>query len=318
MDVTKAFQPPRRKEVSFIRPKSALTAMRSRVVLLIAFLVVTGSSLAGCLEVPADDEPQDQGSDDAREAPPAEEGDDQQGNETEEPKECWEYNPPRPVPPDEHEVATVDEIRCAGQFTVTKEGSGKSWSLPTWDVGDWWVYEISAVGLQACHHEEIRVEDDSQTNWSIPVYMIETERTECDGEPKSGPSLKYWSQGSLKELEANGFIDHHAVFPFKEGKSWSYMQRNGQIVEFNDLRYDENHLFGTSTIEAWIVEWSVQAEGTSMDFKHVWAPDVKNILEERIQIEAGGVSYIIEKELIDSNYEFGGLLPGLPGLPGLP
>lgn len=301
---------------------------------LLALFLATALILAGCLQVPDEDSDTTDGDDDSdfngdpqnETDLPRDPGDGNGdgtggrpgGNETQEEdedKECHEYEPPKAVPPEEHEVGSEDEIRCAGQYTITNEGSGETWAVPVWEVGDWWRYKIEVTyGAETqCQEEEITVIDDSKTSSGVPIYTMEIQRYDCEGEEQGGPREENRTQDSLMRLQDDGYVDHQAIFPFQDSKSWVYMMSgNGNMVDMGPIEYDDSHPTSTTTtVEAWHVEWELGENG-EVEFEQTWAPDVKNILEEEMVTSAGGVTVTMTKDLIDSNYELDedSLLPG--------
>lgn len=270
--------------------------MRSHIALLVALIILSGMGLAGCLEVPADEDSQDPGSDGPQPRDPARDRDRPTGNETEEDKDCWEYSPPRAAPPEEHEVGSVDEIRCAGQYTVRNEGSGESWSVPTWEVGDYWVYELEVMGQ--CVQQKLTV-GDTGVLLNMSVYELDMEGMDCDGEPSGRPSSETRTQDDLNKIQQNGYIEYHALFPLREGKSWVYMNTGGHLIEIDSVAFDPNyHHSGISLVEAWHVEWTVSNMGTEVRYKQTWGEGVKNLLRQEIEYD----TLTIVQKLVESNY----------------
>lgn len=299
-----------------------------------ALLVATALILSGCLQVPEEDNSTadgdddgldgDQNTDEPRDSGKKGGNGDPGGNQTEEEdKECYDYDPPKAAPPQEQPVDSEDDIECAGQYTVTSEGSGESWSVPQWQVDDWWRYEIevSYTGGSQCMEEEITVLDDSQTSSDVPIYTVEIQRYTCEGEEQGDPTQENRTQDSLQRLHEDGYVDQKAIFPFGDGKSWVYMMKgNGNIVDMGPIEYDDSYEGydgdPTTSVKAWHVEWELGENG-EVQYRQSWSPDVKYLLEEEMVTSGGGVTVEMTKTLLDSNYELeeDSLLPGVPRLP---
>lgn len=243
------------------------------------------------------------------------------GNETASDRQedllCHEQDPPTAAQPREQRVDGKDDVRCPGQFTVTQQGSGPAWDVPAWETADWWRYETQIPGYSACHQKEERVVATDGSRSGVLVYQMELEKFDCDGEPQgNGLATLYRTKEGIMELLQDGFIEHQAVFPLKEGKQWVYMARNGHLVEIGSVTHDTSHLFGTKTVEVWHVEWTVKTDRGTVEFEQTWSVDVKNLLEERMTVSSSMGPIVVETTLIDSNHEIesGGLPVNLPDL----
>lgn len=279
---------------------------------LIALLLSTAFVLAGCLEQPQGGNETDSPTDNETPSETEDSEGDPDEEIPEEEKECYDYIPPRAVPPKEQKVDSKDDIRCAGQYTITNEGSGKSWSVPEWEVDDWWHYESKAVvGGTACKQENRSVQDTTGKMFGLDIYTMEVEPLDCDGEPEpdEDPFERNRTQKDLMKIHDDGYVDHQVFFPLREGKSWVYMDSIGRMIEVSGVSHEENYLHPEmGLVEAWKWEWNTSTEDSEMDVEEVWGVQARNLIDRETTIEFNGYVITTQETLLDSSYGDGGLL----------
>lgn len=314
---------------------------------LIAILIALVMVLAGCLQVPdsmdgsddadtADDQQLQDGTNGAQETgepPQGREGEDRDdgngddggnggnddgngngngdgngdnGNETE--GECHEHDPPEPAHPKDHRVQSSNELRCPGHYVILDEGSGATWNAPTWQPGDWWRYRMTVyTPAPMCAYEFKETVIQTDTHMGVPVYEIQIENFDCDGDPAGDPYTLNRTQDSFMKLTDSGFINHEYLFPLVDGKEWKFRNNakneDRQIVDAT-LAHQQNFFFDGGTNEAWrtIMTWS------SLERTIWWGVDAQHMLRE--EIHSGG-TLATRTNLIDHSGadDDGGFLP---------
>ncbi len=293
--------------------------MRPREILLAIFVTLV-LVLAGCLQMPGslDDEDdengdpaeQQDGSDAGQDAQDPGDGtsketddgqkddqDDDSGNGTDDgenttEEECHEHDPPKPAHPTNQQVASTDDLRCPGNYVILDEGSGNTWNAPTWEVGDWWYYEMEALNGQTmnlqCVYQFKETVTDINSTMGVPVYQLKVENFDCDGEPakdRNGePTEPRWinrTKESFMQLYNDGFISHDLIFPLLDNKQWKYRNqakdKDRQIVDAS-LTHQPNFVFDGAPHET----WRVNLEWANIEKTVWWGVEEQHMLRDEI------------------------------------
>jgi hypothetical protein len=222
---------------------------------------------------------------------------------------CHEHARPRPAHPSEQEVSSEGDLRCPGHYLIQSTGTGETWQLPTWQVGDWWYYEhegYDGVGTQCTYHSKETVIADDEGLYGVPIYFIEIKMFDCAGEPLDhDPRIENRSQESLMLIQDDGFIQHNLLFPMREGKSWTYLAnscRDGECtkVTVDDISYSDGSGV-LSGLEKWSLTWSFSGGSSEVDFHQEYS-----VKHNALHYEEMRVSQIpgplMKKLLLDSSY----------------
>jgi hypothetical protein len=225
---------------------------------------------------------------------------------------CYEHARPRPAHPSEQEVDTEAQLRCPGHYLIRSSGSGETWQLPTWNVGDWWYYEhegYDGVGTQCTYHSKETVISDDAGLHGVPIYSIEIEMFDCDGEPLDHDvRIENRSQDSLMLIQDDGFIQHNLLFPMREGKSWTYLANSCRDGECTQVTVDEvSYSDGSgvlSNLEKWSLTWSFTGGSNQVDFHQDYSVKHKALHYEEMRVsQIPGP--LMTKLLLDSSYHDG-------------
>ncbi len=151
-----------------------------------------------------------------------------------------------PSPPDEQEKENLDEIECPGDFVITHEGLGEAWAGPTWEPGDWWKYEAHGEGIgcepgdQYEHPwmqesvEGTATAGEPDQEWEVPTFDMKLVSVTCDDEEQETEHAMR-TQEHLTLIEdagpAVGYIDHELLLPLTDGKKWTYMDLDYDLIE---------------------------------------------------------------------------------------
>lgn len=151
-----------------------------------------------------------------------------------------------PSTPDEQEKESLDDIECPGDFVITHEGTGEGWTGPTWKTGDWWKYEAYGDGI-GCEpgdqYEHPWIQESVEgtatvrapgQEWEVPAFDVEQVAVSCNDEEEEVETVAR-TQEQLTLIEdsgpAVGYIEHELLFPLTDGKKWTYMDLDRDLIE---------------------------------------------------------------------------------------